>query len=48
MKTPILILFVVCLVAIFGLSMMDAKVNRTMVQKDLAAEPFLTKSTAKK
>jgi hypothetical protein len=47
MKTPILILFMACLVAIFGLSMVDIKVNQTTVEKDLAADPFLNKAQAK-
>lgn len=44
MKTSVLALFIVCLVTIFGLSMVDIKINSTKVQKILAAEPFLNKA----
>jgi hypothetical protein len=47
MKTPILVLFVVCLAAVFGLSMMDVKVTTTKVQKQVAAEPFLNDASSK-
>ena len=47
MKTSILAVLVLCVVAIFGLSMADVKVERAMVQQELPAKELLDKANAK-